>query len=101
MFVVPSGVVVATRATAAERASGRRRAVAATRTGAHRDRYGVAGNISGRPGVNAGAIGRGSAPAAARGPDVSPSDLAPSAAPAAPAASAPIAQAVSRARLTR
>ena len=101
MFVVPSGVAVATRATAAERGSGLRRAVAATRTGAHRDRYGIGANIRGRPGVNAGAIGRGSASTAARGPGASPPDRAPSAAPVTPAASAPIAHARSRVRLTR
>jgi hypothetical protein len=98
---VPSGVVVARCATGAERASGLRRAVAATRTGAHRDRYGIAGNVRGRPGVNDGAIGCGSASTAARGPSGSPPDPAPIAAPAAPAASAAIAQAASRMRLTR
>jgi hypothetical protein len=101
MFVVRSGVSVATRATAAACASGLRRAVAATRTGAHRERYGPARKGCGRPGVNAGVTGRGSASTAARGPGVSPPDRAPIAAPAAPAASAPIAQAASRVRLTR
>jgi hypothetical protein len=100
MFVVPSGVRVATRATGSAPASGARRAVAARCTGAQRATKRVERNGRGGPGVNAGLTGRGSASEVSLGAGVPAPDRAPMPAPMTPAATAPIAHATSEARLT-
>ena len=100
MFVVSSGVVLATRATTRARGSGALRAAAATRTGAQRETYGAGRNGRGVPGVNAGATGAGTPSATGPGPGVPWPDRAPIVAPPMPAASA-AAQITSRERLTR
>jgi hypothetical protein len=100
MFTVPSGVLVGTRATGAAPGWGRRRAVTVRRTGAHRDRKRVEDRGCGRPGINAGRTGRGSEAETTFGDDVPAPDDDPRSEAMNPTATAPIAHATSRVRLT-
>ena len=100
MLAVPSGVVVATRATGRARGPGARRAVAARRTDAQYATNRVRRSGWGGPGVNAGTTGRGrTSETVLRAGGPAP-ERASKPAPMAPAATAPIAHAASEARLT-
>ena len=101
MFAVPSGVLFGTRATSAASAAGRRRAVTARRTDAHRVRKRVEDGGCGRPGVNAGRTGRGSGFDRTLGGDVPDPNCAPYDAVVSPTATAPIPHARSPVRVIR
>jgi hypothetical protein len=97
MFVVPSGVRVATLATGVAAAAGSRRAIDARRTGAQYASWRAGSSGRAGPGVNAGVTIAGAAAVGAVGLRV---EREPSAAVTRPAASAAIAHAASAPRLT-